>query len=451
MFAYNAKLAFKSLNDRPSLTVLMVAAIAVGLGLFMTMLTLGHQSAKIPIPHISQQIHLVQLDNREVTADDAERFDDMVDLTYQDANNLLNSDIAGAQQTLAWNTYGILNVEEQGIQPLRSSVVATNDAFFNMFEVPFLYGKGWESDADQFGQAVIVLSKASNDYLFGGINSVGQQVRLNTHVLTVIGVLDDWFLARKFYDRSYRQARPDQALVPSNFAFNNDLPRNARFDCWSTTSNPRKFTNSYLTELKTSECAWITFWAKLPSSTKEDYQAQLAQYIDAQKSLGRFPRENQYFLTNINDQLTIINSSGGRQQMLSMISYMFFAVCLINAVSILLAKFMRRTKEVSLRRALGAKKGTILQQHLLEVIFIGVIGGLFGIAFTYLGLQAMLRVNLYATDYRNSVAELMPYHQMDWEMVMAAFSVSVGCTLLVGLYPIWRICNVSPASQLKAQ
>lgn len=451
MFAYNAKLAFKSLNDRPSLTVLMVAAIAVGLGLFMTMLTLGHQSGKIPIPHISQQIHLVQLDNREVTADAAENFNDMVDLTYQDTNNLLNMEITGVEQTMVWGTYGILNVETQDIQPQRSSVVATNHAFFSMFDVPFLYGKGWETDADHFGHAVVVLSKASNDYLFGGINSVGQQVRLNTEVLTVVGVLDDWFLARKFYDRSFSQANPDQAFVPSNFAFANDLPRNARFDCWSTTNNPRKFSTNNLNELKSSECAWITFWAKLPQNSKEDYAAQLGQYIESQKSLGRFPRDNQYFLTNINEQLAIVSSAGGRQQMLGMISYMFFAVCLINAVSILLAKFMRRTKEVSLRRALGAKKRTILQQHLLEVIFIGVIGGLFGIAFTYLCLQAMLRVNLYAGDYTRTAADLMPYHQMDWTMIMAAFCVSVGCTLLVGLYPIWRICNVSPASQLKAQ
>lgn len=451
MFAYNAKLAFKSLNDRPSLTILMVAAIAVGLGLFMTMLTLGHQTNKIPVPHISQQIHLVQLDNREVTADHAENFSDMVDLTYQDTHNLLNLDIAGVQQTLAWNTYGIINVEEQDIQPQRSSIVATNQAFFNMFEVPFLYGKGWDSDADQFGQAVIVLSKESNDYLFGGVNSVGRQVRINTQVLTVVGVLDNWFLARKFYDRSYSLARPDQALIPSNFAFNNNLPRNAIFDCWSTTSDPGKFTNNYLTELKTSECAWITFWSKLPNNTKEDYQAQLAQYIESQKSLGRFPRDKQFFLTNINDQLSLIGSMGGRQQMLAMISYMFFAVCLINAVSILLAKFMRRTKEVSLRRALGAKKRTILQQHLIEVVFIGVIGGVIGIGLTYLGLQAMLRVSLYASDYTRTAAELLPYHQMDWEMIMMAFSVSVSCTLLVGLYPIWRICNVSPAGQLKAQ
>ncbi|MEP1446314.1 MAG: ABC transporter permease [Paraglaciecola sp.] len=451
MFAYNLKLAFKSLNDRPSLTILMVAAIAVGLGLFMTMLTLSHQAGKIPMPHISKQIHLVQLDNREVTADEAENFNQMVDLTYQDTQNLLKLPSSGVEQTLAWNTNGILNVEEQEIQPQRSSVVATNQAFFTMFEVPFLYGKGWDSDADQFSQAVIVLSKKSNDYLFGGINSVGKQVRLNTHVLTVIGVLDDWFLARKFYDRSYYQAWPDQAFIPSNFAFDSDLPRNARFDCWSTTTNPGKFRTNYLTELKTSECAWITFWAKLPNHNLEDYKTQLGQYIDSQKRLGRFPRENQYFLTNINDQLEVISKMIGREQMLGVISYMFFAVCLINAVSILLAKFMRRTKEVSLRRALGAKKRTILQQHLIEVVFIGIIGGLFGILFSYIGLQAMLRVSLYASDYVRTAADLMPYHQMDWEMIMMAFTVSVSCTLLVGLYPIWRICNVSPASQLKAQ
>ena len=283
MFAYNAKLAFKSLNDRPSLTILMVAAIAIGLGLFMTMLTLSHQASKIPIPHISEQIHLVQLDNREVDAEEAERFYEMVDLTYQDTENLLNMDIAGVQQSLAWNTHGILNVEEQDIQPLRSSLVATNHAFFSMFDVPFLYGNGWDKAADQYGQSVIVLSKASNDYLFGGTNSVGQQIRLNTQVLTVVGVLDDWFLAQKFYDRSYSQARPDQALIPSNLAFNNELPRNARFDCWSTTSNPRKFMTNFLTELKTSECAWITFWAKLPSNAKEDYQTLLGQYIDSQR------------------------------------------------------------------------------------------------------------------------------------------------------------------------
>jgi putative ABC transport system permease protein len=159
----------------------------------------------------------------------------------------------------------------------------------------------------------------------------------------------------------------------------------------------------------------------------------------------------QNFFTNINQQIAYINNRGSWQGFLSIIGYMFFAVCLINAVSILLAKFMRRTKEVSLRRALGAKKRIILQQHLIEVVMIGLMGGVLGICMAYLGLQGMLRIALYASDYTVQVEALLPYHQLDWQMIIFAFTVAVSCTLVVGLYPIWRICNISPASQLKAQ
>jgi putative ABC transport system permease protein len=299
---------------------------------------------------------------------------------------------------------------------------------------------------------MIVLSRATNDYLFGGSDSVGKQIRLNTKVLTVVGVMDNWYLPRKFYDRSYARGRPDQAMVPSSFAFNNKLPRNARFDCWSTTTNSQAFRDTNLSELKSSECAWLTFWAEITDhDSVEDYISTVNQYVVEQQGFGRFPREMKNFYTNIDQQIAYINGRGGWQGFLNIIGYMFFAVCLINAVSILLAKFMRRTKEVSLRRALGAKKRTILQQHILEVIMIGVMGGIVGICMAYLGLQAMLRIALYASDYSVQAKDLLPYHQLDWQMIIYAFAVSVGCTLVVGLYPIWRICNISPASQLKAQ
>ena len=139
------------------------------------------------------------------------------------------------------------------------------------------------------------------------------------------------------------------------------------------------------------------------------------------------------------------------QGILNIIAMMFFAVCLINAVSILMAKFMGRTKEVSLRRALGAKKKTIFQQHVIEVLMIGFIGGFIGVILAHFGLQGMLNISLYASDYMVLAKDLQPYHQMDWQMVGMAFLVALGSTMLVGLYPIWRICNVSPASQLKAQ
>jgi putative ABC transport system permease protein len=452
MIAYNTKLAIKSLKDRPSLTILMVAAISVGLALFMITTTMSHQTEKIPLPHKSEDLYLVQLDNREVEADEIKLQARMVDLSYQDTINLHSMQTSAKQQTYVWNSNGILNVEAQETEPLRASMAATTSEFFSMFDAPFLYGRAWTTDADVYGHGVIVLTKETNEYLFAGANSVGKQVRLGTIDMTVIGVMDNWFLSRKFYDRSYRRANPDQAFIPSSFGFNNELPRNAGFDCWSTVSNPNQFRDSNLGELKASECAWLTFWAEISGDENvQDYQSTVNQYVAGQKEYGRFPREINNFYTNINQQLAYINGRTSMQGILNIIAMMFFAVCLINAVSILMAKFMGRTKEVSLRRALGAKKKTIFQQHVIEVLMIGFIGGFIGVILAHFGLQGMLNISLYASDYMVLAKDLQPYHQMDWQMVGMAFLVALGSTMLVGLYPIWRICNVSPASQLKAQ
>jgi len=455
MFSYNLKLAVKSIKDRPSLTVLMVAAIAVGLGLFMTVITMAHQSENIPLSYKSENLYLIQLDNREVDAEDVPIQARMIDMTYQDSSNLMTLNTAAKEQTYTFTTNGILNVEDENIQPLRSRLTVTTQGFFSMFDTPFLYGQAWSKQEDKNGDAVIVLSKETNEYLFGGINSVGKQMRIDTRVLTVIGVMDNWYLTRKFYNRSYRQGNPDQAYIPSSFAFKSNLPRMAGFDCWSTTKNSREFGNVRLDELLNSECAWLTFWAEIEGKSKlEEYKSSVNQYIENQKSFGRFPRAkekmNDYF-TNINEQLTFVNSRNSTMGFLKTVAYMFFAVCLLNAVSILLAKFMRRTKEVSLRRALGAKKSAIMFQHLLEVVIIGLMGGAVGVVLSYFGLQGMMSIRLYASDYMLKAKDLIPYYHLDWQMISLAFLVAIFSTILVALYPIWRICNVSPASQLKAQ
>lgn len=455
MFSYNLQLAIKSLKDRPSLTLLMVAAIAIGLGLYMTVLTMATLSENVPLSYKSKNLYLIQLDNREVDAQEVDLQARMIDFTYKDTMNLMALDTSAKAQTFAWSTLGILNVEDQNIQPLRSRLAATTNDFFTMFDTPFLYGGYWSKEEDQNGASVIVLSKATNEYLFGGIDSVGKQLRIDTRVVTVVGVLDYWYLSQKFYDRSYSAARPDQAFLPSSFAFESDLPRNARFDCWSTETNSRQFRNSNLEQLQNSECAWITYWAEIEGeSNLEDYKSTVNQYIESQKAFGRFPREvakmNDYY-TNINDQISYENGRNGMITYLTIVAYMFFAVCLVNAVSILLAKFMRRSKEVSLRRALGAKKWVIMYQHLLEVIIIGFMGGVVGVIVTYFGLQGMMRISLYSSDYTIMARDLLPYYQLNWAMIATAFLVAICSTIIVALYPIWRICNVSPASQLKAQ
>ena len=59
-------------------------------------------------------------------------------------------------------------------------------------------------------------------------------------------------------------------------------------------------------------------------------------------------------------------------------------VCLLNTIGLLLAKVMRRTNDISLRRALGASKSALFSQYIIEAGMIGVAGGLAGIGMTWL-------------------------------------------------------------------
>jgi putative ABC transport system permease protein len=452
MFNYNLQLAIKSLKDRPSLTILTILTIAIGLGLYTTMKTMSYQGGQVPLAHKSENIFLVQMDNREITAEEVAHQSRLVDTTYKDTLNLMSMDLPGVKQTFNWSTYGILNVEDENINPLRTFASVTSSEFFTMFEPPFLFGNGWDKTVENSGEGVIVISKLMNDKLFGGKNSVGESIRINTLVLKVIGVLDTWHLTRKFYDRSFGTGRPDNFFIPYTFAMENDLPRRAGFDCWAGNADiSRSFRTENTERLINSECAWVTFWAEIPDEQVENYNQQLVNYIEGQKALGRFPREILTYVTNLNDQFTYINGRNDFMNVFAILATLFFAVCLLNAVGIILAKFMRRTKEVSLRRALGAKKKTIITQHVIEVIIIGFLGGLLGIVVAHYGLLGMIKIALYSSDYNRRFEDLQPLYALDLIMITNAFLTGILCTLVASIYPIWRLCNTPPASQLKSQ
>jgi putative ABC transport system permease protein len=452
MFNYNFQLAIKSLKDRPSLTFLTILTIAIGLGFYTTVKTMSYQGGQVPLAHKSKNIFLVQMDNREITADEVNHQSRLVDTTYKDTLNLMAMELPGVKQTFNWYTYGILNVEDKNINPVRTTAGVTSSAFFTMFEPPFLYGNGWDLTTEKSGEGVIVISKLMNDQLFGGKDSVGENIRIGTKVLKVVGVLDTWHLTRKFYDRGFRSASPDNFFIPHTFAIDNELPRLAGFDCWAADADiARSFSLENTQRLINSECAWVTFWAEIPDEQIENYQQQLISYIEEQKTFGRFPREILTYVTNLNDQFSYINGRNDFMNVFSIISSLFFAVCLLNAVGILLAKFMRRTKEVSLRRALGAKKKTIIAQHIIEVMIIGLLGGLLGIVVAHFGLQGMMNIQIYASDYTRRLEDMQPLFALDFTMITKAFATGIVCTLIASIYPIWRLCNTPPASQLKSQ
>jgi putative ABC transport system permease protein len=272
-------------------------------------------------------------------------------------------------------------------------------------------------------------------------------------MVTVIGVLDDWHINRRYYDMTFDPARRDDIYISDSLAQEFNLVRSLRMGCHDGDADrAADYATNDIQGLVNSECAWVLFWAELSSAESiQEFKYGIEQHMSAQQEFGRFPRENlTYFLTNVADHIELVGQFRGRQAFLQLMSNLFFAVCLINAIGILLAKFTSKAKEISLRRALGAKKSTIMWQHLLEVAIIGILGGVVGLALSYVGLIGMRNIVVYSSDYSIAAQEIAHAFRLNWAMIGNAFLIAIGSTILVGLYPIWRVCNGKPAQQLKA-
>ena len=214
MFKYYVQLALSSIMRSKVHSLLTMLTIALGIGACTITLTLVSSMSANPISHKSEQLYRVQLDNWDpnqaaISPDLPPEF-----VTWTDANNIVNAKQAKRQSASAI-TWGMVNPTEQGLTPFLALMRVTSKDFFPMFDVPFIYGAGWDESAEQNNDYVVVLSKETNQRVFNGVNSVGKTLTMLGATFTVVGVLDDWHMSPKFYDMSYGAfSAPEDIYLP---------------------------------------------------------------------------------------------------------------------------------------------------------------------------------------------------------------------------------------------
>jgi len=439
MFAYYLKLAWLSARKTWGLTLLMVLAIALGIGASMTTITINYLMSANPIPHKSEQLFYVQLDSWDPTdpfADDGSPPDQ---LTYRDATALWNANKANRQALMAGSAAVIEPKGSDGKEtlPFMATGRATTGDFFPMFTVPFLYGSGWDKDADLKKDLVVVINKELNERLFGGVDSTGQTLRLAGKDFRIVGVLDFWQPRPKFYDITTGAFNnSEEFFVPFSLLAEQIMSRSGNTNCW-------KPVESGFQAFLDSECIWTQLWVELPTSADvEQYQSFINAYASEQHQFGRFARVDNNRLSDVMSWLEQRQVVSEDASMMMALSLMFLAVCLLNTVGLLLAKFLGKASEIGVRQALGASKQDLFNQHLIESGCIGLAGGLFGLLLSYLGLWAVR--DMYGTWMRDLAV-------LDLNMVLLAMLLAIVSSIIAGLYPTWRACQVQPSQQLKAQ
>lgn len=438
MFGYYLELGLRSLKRSPGLTALMVLAIGFGVAASMTTWSVFRAVSGDPIPWKSSKLFVPQIDimgpqGRKTTgAGIAQAMD------YTDAVALMRDHRAKLQSAMYPISPSIVPAEA-GRHTINVSGYAVYSEFFPMLDVPFLYGSGWNASDGEKRAPAVVISKKLNQKLFGGADSVGQSVNIQRKYYRVVGVLKDWNPQPRFYDAvnsgGFRMDSVD-VFLPFQTAIQENLPTSGITSCYVAPAQ------SGFAGLQQSSCVWIAYMIELDDAAAVTaYRHYLDDYARDQQTSGRFhwPPHNR-----VRDMLTWLDSRRiipSDTKVSLLVAMGLLLVCMVNTVGLLLAKFLRRSGEIGVRRALGAPSASIYAQFLTEAGIVGMAGGVLGLLLTGVGVA--------------SVGWIMPKEiaalaHLDFSLLGLTLLVAVVATLLAGLYPTFRASRVQPAWQLKS-
>lgn len=404
----------------------------------MTVLTVLYAMSSDPIPEKSEHLFAVRLDSW----DPDEAYDSDLpeeapfQLTHKDAMALLESPIPVRHAAMRKAIFTAIP-ENKDVAPFLTVARMTGGDFFEMFQVPFEYGGNWDKADDRSARNVVVLSKETNDTLFGGENSVGRVVQFGEEQFVVSGVLAHWDPIISYYDvNNGPMSDVEDIFIPYTISNAREIDGTGNTNCWKD-----EIIDTYF-DLIQSECVLTQFWAELDSPKMvAEYHSWLNAYTEGQKKLGRFERPTNNRLSNVTDWLRMREVVSDEEWAILSIAVMFLAACLVNTIGLILARFIAKAPVIGLRRALGASKRVIFRQHLVEVGAVGFVGGLLGIGLAALGLAGIRVLMPYSADTTHLNMELMAFTVL----------IAVGSAILAGLYPTWRVCQMPPANYLKTQ
>jgi putative ABC transport system permease protein len=279
------------------------------------------------------------------------------------------------------------------------------EAFTDVQEVDFLEGRLWTPSEEEHRENVVILGHDSAADLFPGEDPIGKDLECEGDVFTVIGVLD--LQPQPF--GSGRNTQDNQAYFPLE-TFRKIHPEVTDF--WLIVKYDDQANKALVTE-----------------EVRELLRVRRKLHADQDDNFAIFSPES---LTRLWNQLT-----GGLFLFMVAVSCVGLMVGGVGVMNIMLVSVTERTREIGVRKAIGATKRNIMVQFTLEAVTLCAVGGMLGIL-TGAFLTLILH---FAVPFLHAA--------LSFTWVTIAFAVSCIIGLVFGIYPAWKAANLDPIEALR--
>jgi putative ABC transport system permease protein len=306
-------------------------------------------------------------------------------------------------------TYESSYVVKYGEESFSVSVTGVTPEYQGVRSYDMANGR-FVSDGDNKSQAkVAVLGSQTAEDLFGSLSPIGKIISINGIKFEVVGVLES-------KGSSGFGSSDDAVFIPLDTGYDKVFGSTANY-------NGKKTVNNIIVSVKTTDLM-DTVSAQMEYMLRRSHKLETAD-------------ESDFNIMNQTDTLDTLSSITNTLTIfLGAIAGISLLVGGIGVMNIMLVSVTERTKEIGLRKAVGATRNQILTQFLFESVTLSLLGGLIGILF---GVGIALLFS--ATGLISSVITV--------DSILIAFFFTLAIGLFFGIYPAFRAANLHPMVALR--
>lgn len=394
--------SIKNNKLRTSLTILGVVVGIFSIIVIMTVITMLQNSIESGLSQLSKNTFQIQKHDPTVGGGGHRRDRARRDITIEEADRLkellTQARYVGAEQ---WRWGRIVKFGNRETNPNIQVAGITPEAMYtNNWIVE--EGRALRENDIENSRNVCIMGKDVVDKLFPNLNPIGQTVRVDGRPFQVIGVLET-------QPALFGQSRDNYIIMP--------------ITSWQSMFGKR------------SQSINIT----VMSYSLEDYdnliEASIGHFRQIRKNGPGEP--NDFFIYSNESMIGMVNDITGPIKYGALaVSVIALIAAGVGIMNIMLVSVTERTKEIGIRKAVGARKSHILTQFLIEAVILCVIGG-------FIGIILGVGIGNFAGSFL-AAESAVPY---DWVVIGISLCIMVG--VIFGTYPAYKAANLDPIEALR--